>query len=337
MSEYNIQDRVFNPSKYIPPVKWLVDKLIPLNSLSFVLSQAGVGKSWFVEYLATCITHNLKFLNRKILEGNVLIIDQDTPTDVLNNRLKKFSYGRKSKNNLYVESMKGYTISDKLVDLINDDYKDVRLVVIDSLHGISGHINVNDTQEMNKLSILKQNILNDLERDISIIVTHHTSEKVIATLDETMTSQTFGLFTMGSSVINQVADNIYFLASPEKGSKLRRLYLRPVAKRFDIDTQPIKMLLVEDNGIYLKYDGVYEKEDEVEKRILETLERKSPKILTVDEIYKNIGLYGIHQVRETLRKMIVEKKVRYFVTAHNLHKFASIKVKRKKRIIQKKD
>lgn len=330
MSEYSVNDRVFNPSKYIPPVKWLVDELIPLNSLSFVLSQAGVGKSWFVEYLATCISHNIKFLNRKTLGGGVLIIDQDTPTDVLYNRLKKFSYGKRPKNNLYVESMKGYTISDKLVDLINEDYKEVKLVVIDSLHGISGHINVNDTHEMSKLSILKQNILCDLERDISLVVTHHTSEKVIATLDETMTSQTFGLFTMGSSVINQVADNIYFLASPEKGSRLKRLYLRPVAKRFDIDTEPIKMLLMEDNGVYLKYDGVYEKEDEVEKRILETLYRKSPKVLTVNEIYENIGLYGINQIRETLRRMIIEKKVKYAVTAHNLHKFSAIKTKRKK-------
>lgn len=328
--ESEFEARLFNPSKYIPPVKWLVDDLIPLNSLSFVISQAGVGKSWLVEYLATCVSYNKRFLDMKTMNGDVLVIDQDTPTDVLHTRFKKFIGNRPTKNKLFVESMKGYTISDKLVDMINDDYKNCKLVIIDSLHSISGHINVNDTQEMGKLSILKQNILTDLSRDVSLVVTHHTSEKVIATLDETMTSQTFGLFTMGSSIINQVADNIFLLASPERGRRLRRLYVRPVAKRFDIKTDPIKTTLIESNSeLYFKNEGAYEKEDEVEKRIFEIL-KKTHKDLTVKEIYDDIGLYGINQIRETLRKMISERKVKYYIGSHNLHKFASLKTQRKK-------
>ena len=77
-------------------IDWDVDELIKSETMSSFVSKAGVGKSFLAEYLAVCFVYGHKFLRRKIEPHNVLLIDQDTPTDTLERRLRAFGrYMRK--------------------------------------------------------------------------------------------------------------------------------------------------------------------------------------------------------------------------------------------------
>jgi hypothetical protein len=322
----------FKSNEYISPTKWLVKDLIPLNSLTLLLSQSGVGKSFVVEWLAICVQYGIDFLGYKTLKGNVLYIDQDTPTDTLKIRLKKFIGDKSTEKHLYLHSNQDYELDDRLSSLINEKYKNVSLIVIDCLTRLIGYNDINSSQEMADSSIFKLKIFENPLRDVSLVIVHHTSDKKIFTLNEMMESQNHGLFTFGSSVINQIADNILLLYSPDRGKKiLKNLFLRPVAKRFQIETRPIKLQLVDNRKeTYFKNNGYYHREDLLEKRIIETLTKSDKIFWKPREVYENIGLYSETVVREKLRELISLKKINYLTTRHNLHLITAKNAMKKK-------
>jgi hypothetical protein len=237
-----------------------------------------------------------------------------------------------TEKHLYLHSNQDYEINSKLSLMINEKYKNVSLIVIDCLTRLIGYSNINDQKEMADLSLFKLKIMEDSLRDVSLIVVHHTSDKKSFTLDESMESQDYGSFTFGSSVINQVTDNILLIYSPDRGKKiLKNLYLRPIAKRFQIETDPIKLQLIDNrNGAYFKNNGYYHKEDLLKKRIIETLTKSDKIFWKVKEIYENIGLYSESIIRDKLREMISLKEIDYKLTRHNLHLITAKNAMRKR-------
>jgi len=292
----------FDFTEDLPEVKWIVKDLIPAGQLCLVLAQAGVGKSLAVEDLSVSIVFGLPFCGFETVEGNVLIIDQDTPTDRLKARIKRFGMGMKSekKHSLFIESMQGYSLGnpDRLFTLINS-YPSVNLVVIDSLHSLCGRLNPNHTTDMGVLAKLKKECLNS---DRTIIINHHISEKVPCPVYTLMTEDTHKM-SMGASAIMQQADSYYIVGADASNGITEKLYIRPVAKRLSIPTKPIvlQMLQTDNGGERLEYIGRYEPElGEIEKDIM-TLFREQNMVRTVKETYEALGhRYGENKVRDSL-------------------------------------
>ena len=84
---------VFNFECEVKETTWLVEPIIPLGHLCVNLAQAGVGKSLLVESLAVHIVCGVPFCGFEIVEGDVLLIDQDTPQNVLYKRLSQMYIG----------------------------------------------------------------------------------------------------------------------------------------------------------------------------------------------------------------------------------------------------
>lgn len=198
----------------------------------------------------------------KVKPSIVLLIDQDTTEDVLYRRLESFANYMKSENckqrhDIYVESQKGYSLSDgSLIKAVSDADADV--VIIDSLISVSGDLDVNKTKDMAVLSELKR-----AAHGKTLIIIHHISEHANVTSDEVMTISDANKLTMGNSVINQQADTLFYLSSTTKSS-LRDLNVRPVAKRVSLDTKPFVAELIESgnkNIRHFEFKGNYEKEN----------------------------------------------------------------------------
>jgi len=238
--------------------KWLVDKLIPLGQLCIILAQAGVGKSLLINSLAISIIHDMPYADLDVVGGNVLIIDQDTPTDVLNRRLKKWNDGMstKAKYKLFVESMNEYSLDNGTLMAIVKDYAPMcSLIIIDCLHTVLGKLNPNYIADMNYLSTMKKKCLNG---NCTILVNHHISQKERIKLEDLMQGDTAHL-AMGSSAIIQQADSYYILGASAIEGRAERLFIRPVSKRVSIPTNPIILRLLQvDGGEKLYYDGYYE-------------------------------------------------------------------------------
>ena len=74
--------------------KCLVNGLIPEGHTVLLLGQPHSGKSWFSEQLAVCIAGGRLFLGDEgftVQNGSVILIDEDTPTDTLEERLTRLA------------------------------------------------------------------------------------------------------------------------------------------------------------------------------------------------------------------------------------------------------
>ena len=315
-------DNEFNFDIEVNETNWLVDNLIPLGHLCVVISQAGVGKSLLAECLAVNITHSIDFIGRKTQSCNALIIDQDTPTDVIQKRLVKFSKGLNTNRNcsLFLESMRGYQLKDHTLTTVINDYPSAKFVLIDSLHSVIEGLNSNGTSDMSKLFNLKEKCLTT---DKVIWFNHHISEKCGADIKALMTKDPHKL-SMGSSAIIQQADTYYIVGAVAQAGITERIYLRTVSKRQSIPIPPIVLRVVQtsNSGEIIEFEGNYEPDlDEVEQDIM-TLFREQNVERTVKEVYDSMGhQHGEVSTREGLASL--DKKGKLLMSRHksNLFKY----------------
>lgn len=262
---------VFDPTVPVQQQKWLVHELIALGSLGFIFAQAGVGKSYWTEQLAVAVAYNQLFLDLHTQHGDVLLIDEDSPPNTVSNRLAAF-YNYKpcpNKFKLHVHSMEGTSFKRNLISTILQ-YPNVKLVIIDSLISVMDGYDINRTDMVD--SSLKALRNQCLHPDVSILITHHISEKVDLSPVELM-DRNSSVLSMGSSAINQKADYYFVMSSPNKGGKLEKLFVRPVSKRCYIPYIPFSCTLKSDrNTLHFEELKVFESSNdnlnEVEQDII---------------------------------------------------------------------
>lgn len=313
MAKYNFNHKA-------EETKWLIDKLVPAGHLCFVLAQAGVGKSLWVEAMAISIIYGIPFGDFKTVEGDVLLIDQDTPITTLDKRLLRFGTALglgEPKHNLILESMAGYSLSDRTLQTVISDHPEAVLTIVDSLHSVCGKLNPNYTTDMSVLAKLKSTCINSHN---TIIFNHHISQKEDLSVDVLMNGDTARL-AMGSSTIIQQADTYYIIGATVVDGKTERIFVRPVSKRVSIPGKPsIFRLVPTDNGELMEYDGVYEGGMADEEVDVMTLFREANIDRTVKEIYEAMGhRHGETTIREALT--VLDKKGMLVMSRHKANLF----------------
>lgn len=164
--------------------KWIVDGLIPMGHAVLLLGQPHSCKSWLAEQLAVCVAAGRTFLCAEgfaITPGSVLLIDEDTPTDTLEERLDRLcsAYNLvKSDLPLTYLSMEGIMLDNdaqmqKLIDRING-MKPPVLVILDSLSSLMGGWNENNTKDAVKAALTWKELK---KTGATVIIIHHMSLK----------------------------------------------------------------------------------------------------------------------------------------------------------------
>lgn len=60
------------------PIVWVVEKLFPIGSVSLVVGQPGVGKTYALLDAAVCVATGKAWLERTTRQGSVLVIDEES-------------------------------------------------------------------------------------------------------------------------------------------------------------------------------------------------------------------------------------------------------------------
>jgi len=315
----------FDFRQKIKPVRWLVEGFIPREALSFWLAQAGVGKSYIISALVTSIIHGELFLGMKTTSCNVLLIDQDTPTNALQKNLilYKKHYNKEPVCRLYLESMNGYSIRDKGLLAAILKYEDAEVVIIDCLTSICPGVEMIKASEMSRIGELKQELIS---RGKTLIITHHISEKKEISPHDLMVMDAHGL-AMYSSVINQQADMLYIVGNPNAGRNCKELFIRPWSKRYLATVKPFICSLVQEKGEqHLDYVGEYsrggnEELGDDEKMILDAFETPGVYLFAIS-VYKAIGYaIGINGVYKILKELTYKKYLKLGKERHNKFKW----------------
>jgi hypothetical protein len=301
----------FDFDKPVAKESWIAQGLIPSKMLTFIVAKSGAGKSMLAENLAVCSVYRKKFLGKKTKSCPVLLINQDTPDDTLARRLKAFaeyleSKGFKRKHKLYVESNKGYQLSDGSLLKRIQSYKTPKLVIVDCLNSVIGKADVNSTRDMAMLPKFKSAVIGSGK---TLVIIHHISEHANVDIDKLMTTPDTNRLTMGNSIINQQADTLIYLAS-KHGNPSTRFYIRVVGKRVASKQPPFVAKChfnPEEGKSYIAMNGLYEHQlkplNEPDKDILR-LFREHPKDRgTYQVIFDMNSKWGKHKVRTSLKKL----------------------------------
>lgn len=323
----------FNFEKEIEPTEWLVKDLIPLGQLIICLARSGHGKSYLAEDLAVKIVYGKQFLGKETMSGDVLIIDQDTPTQSVEKRLTTFGQcnGDKPLHNLFLRTHEGLSFSDGTIYKVINEYSDIKLAIIDTYHSVLGTFNPNTTVDANyALTQLKSKCVC---KDKTVWVNHHLSEKEFVDYSDLMFGDTLGK-AMGNSAIIQRADSVFVLCGVIEGNELKEMYIRPWGKRAFI---PQKPFLASFDSHEFKYVGILQKEVDECIGFLRVLFSEHPEEgYTVQEAYDEMGhSHGIHKVYGTLAAMEHMGEVRMERGKSNQFKYFSTKVGNPTKVIVK--
>ena len=84
---------------------YLVHPWLPIGDRILVAGTQGCSKTWILLWLCVCVAAGKKFFGRPVMQGPVLIVDEETPTHVIVERLNRYclSMGYQSYKELPIE------------------------------------------------------------------------------------------------------------------------------------------------------------------------------------------------------------------------------------------
>lgn len=310
----------FDFSKEIEPTEWLVSGLIPLGQLVVCLARSGHGKSYLCESLAVKVICGEQFLGRDVVGGDVLIIDQDTPTQSLESRLVKFgSVNCKPKHKLWVKSYEGLSFSGGTVVQCIESHPSAKLVILDTYHSMLGNFNPNSTSESNyALSTIKSRCVT---KDRTVWVNHHLTEKNVLGMGDLMFEDIMGL-AMGNSAIIQRADSVFVIYANIEGGELKEMCIRPWGKRAYIEQKPFVASFINFEFSYI--GDILGDSDECVNDLRILFYERPNEGFKVEDIYKEVGKkHGINKIYKYLGILEKNNEVRMERGKSNQFKYFS--------------
>ena len=156
--------------KNLPPIKWLIDGLIPEEAITIMPGASGSFKTWLAMSMALSIANGKNFLDIfTTRQANVLIIDEEGGERLYSERFKLL--GAPNNSPVYLMSMTNFVANkEKINNIIKEcKKKNIELIIIDSL------VRVNTGDENSSRDIAKFFSLLRLitKESISILIIHH--------------------------------------------------------------------------------------------------------------------------------------------------------------------
>ena len=202
--------------------KWIVEGLIPRGHIVLVAGQPGNGKSWWMAQLAVDAARGGKHMGEFDVEQcNVIYIDEDTPTDVYEERLRRIAF-REPLSQLPIDqrSMSGFRLFQDIqhktliadIRRLHAQSKKPVLLIIDCLVKVMAGKNLDTVAGASSV----MNFLSELrDAGATVVVVHHTSLKKTVNLD---TTNLMGL-VLNSTVLVSSSDTAFIICKapiPEK-------------------------------------------------------------------------------------------------------------------------
>jgi len=309
--------------------KWLVNGLIPVGHTVLLLGQPQSLKSWLDEELAVCVAAGKRFLGSEgfaVQKGSVILIDEDTPTDTLEERLTRLCSGFDvdlASIPLDVRSMQGFSLNDdKQIKALKNDIGHMNppiLIIVDSLSSVMGQWNENTSSDATKVALR----WNELKaRGATLLIIHHMSLKKPGSYRDF----DFTGLAMGSTYLIAKCDTAIGLwrIPPEKPT---RFVLKPKPRRQKLlVNNPFGVQLLEpDDGSWAQLtllDELPAQPSELAKRIFPLFYSDNVSEVTVQQVIDMVGKDAAESdVREALHELEAEQVLIRDVGQGRAHRF----------------
>lgn len=174
--------------------RWLVDRLIPAETINMLVGNPGTGKSLLVIDLCCCIVTGTPFLGRDVRQGKVMYLAAEDGWRRVSKRLRVWADGQAAPPNaldgfyvlpspLQIAAGEGYDDQGAAAaaawDQLQADIEavDPVLVVLDPLVELHAGLDENKAGEMAGLVKALRRLVRG--RDRALIVTHHDKKGIV--------------------------------------------------------------------------------------------------------------------------------------------------------------
>jgi KaiC/GvpD/RAD55 family RecA-like ATPase len=159
----------------VPPVKWVVERVIPSGGLGMITGEGGVGKTWLILELALSVASGTPWLGTfPTTKGHVLYVDEESDTALLQDRLLKLrDLQQFPELPISFSTLEGLRVdTDKSIGKLRETIRKTgaKLVVIDCFVRIH-ELDENDSGQMSR--VLKALSVMARKYDCAIVVVHH--------------------------------------------------------------------------------------------------------------------------------------------------------------------
>ena len=295
---------------------WLIEKLIPDQSITAITGAPGSYKTWLTLEIAKCVSQGLTFLGQfKTEKANVLFVDKENHFRYIQDRLKKlgmqdlpiFYFSRP--DDFYLDRDKDYKSLMKLVESL-----DIKLVIFDSLVRIHSG-DENNSKDISKVMSAFRKITS---KGATVIVVHHNRKEGIKTQSSTNSIR-------GSSDILAGLDSLLQVSNPPNE---KHIGISQTKLRHDEPVKPFKVEILSDkekNSISFTYKGDFDLNEsqvgEAKESVLEILKEGSTK--TRPELIEILSEnYSITIIDKALKELEVLETVVKSRGARNLLSFS---------------
>lgn len=259
--------------KEFDELDFLVDGLIPNNSISVISGYPESGKTWIILLLAKAICRGEPFLNRfSTIKKNVLIIEEENGLRELKRRFQKIGTDVTDGESIFILSQENFKIdAEENIEylLLICKEKNIGVVILDPFVAIHSK-SENVAEDMQKVMECLQNLQKE---DLTVIFAHHHRKQT--GYSKTEPSQAL----RGSSVIFGRVDSHLAVEKKDENEAGFTLIITPEKLRQGKKLKPFEVKFYEED-VFIKAEFVGEaKEEELkikkaEEIILEVLEDK---------------------------------------------------------------
>ena len=158
-----------------PKTRWLIDGLVPSNSLACIYGPPGSGKSFLALDMAMRISHGERFQELDTSLGSAIYIAGEGVSGVSDRVVAWLDYHDKEEGSFYVID-RAVDISTKfplIIEAVENNGIDPDLIIIDTLARCFGANDENSTADMQKFILGIDTMRIDL--NCTVLVVHHSS------------------------------------------------------------------------------------------------------------------------------------------------------------------
>jgi len=153
-------------------IEWIVDRLIPKESITLLFGKGGIGKTWLTLDIARCIANGTPYLGLETVKKPVVFVDFENPLPVLNIRTQKLGeadgvYFWRANN----DSLKAPKLDKKEYEL----YKQLpvgSVLIFDTLRASQDR----DENKSDEMGLIMGRLKELRDMGFTIILLHHTAK-----------------------------------------------------------------------------------------------------------------------------------------------------------------
>ncbi len=302
--------------------RWLVEGLIPHGHIVLTGGMPGVGKSWIADALAVHVASSKPYLGLTVMGGPVILIDEDTPSDELGNRLQRIAAGLGVPLDnlpLEVHSMENINLTDEnTIQKLENESTRTRsvLIILDCFSKVmGGEFNENSATDANVAGAIWNRLKT---KGTTVFSTHHLNKR------EGNIATDFVKLSRGSAALVANSDTAF-------GMELGRL--NPTHFNVYPQERRRKLILREPFGIELEEDeqltwvrfkkvGVTKELNDLAKAIW-PLFHDDKLTLDVNDVKKRLkGLGADWEIRNALHEMHCRGLLQLGRGAHNRYQYS---------------